>query len=227
MDSPDSLVAAPGPRVQPDVARRERSMELADEELVRRSRSGDTGAFEAMVARWNEPILALASRLTGDLEEAQDVRQMALLKVYQGLTRFEGRSRFSTWLYRLVVNLCRDRARQRDAGRRAFAGAVHERFGHEQRGPVPDHDGGGAAREGFALEETGLHVAHERELARLVARAVLTLPAAEREVVVLRHYHDLPFPAIAEILGDPVTTVKSRMSRGLSQLRTRLAHLEA
>jgi RNA polymerase sigma-70 factor (ECF subfamily) len=58
-----------------------------------------------MVARWNEPILQLATRLTGDLEEARDVRQMALLKTYQGLARFEGRSRFSTWIYRVVLNL--------------------------------------------------------------------------------------------------------------------------
>jgi RNA polymerase sigma-70 factor, ECF subfamily len=69
-------------------------------------------------------------------------------------------------------------------------------------------------------------VARDRELAGIVARAVLELPCGEREVVVLRHYHDLPFPAIAEILGAPVTTVKSRMTRGLTLLRTRLATLE-
>jgi RNA polymerase sigma-70 factor (ECF subfamily) len=183
-------------------------MDLPDEELVLRFQGGDGSAFEAMVARWNEPILQLATRLTGDLEEAKDVRQMALLKTYQGIGSFEGRSRFSTWIYRVVLNLCRDRRRGQEVRTRVEA-SVREKEGD------------------YLLEETGFHVARDRELAQIVARAVLELPASEREVVVLRHYHDLPFPTIAEILGSPVTTVKSRMTRGLSLLRTRLAALEA
>ena len=183
-------------------------MEPSDEDLVLRFQSGDGTAFEAMVERWNEPILQLATRLTGDLEEAKDVRQMALLKTYQGLDRFEGRARFSTWIYRVVLNLCRDRKRGAAVRERTLAASVREREGD------------------YVLEETGFHVARDREVAHIVARAVLELPASEREVVVLRHYHDLGFPAIAEILGSPVTTVKSRMTRGLELLRARLATLE-
>ena len=184
-------------------------MEPSDEELVLRFQRGDEDAFEAMVARWNEPILQLATRLTGDPEEAKDVRQMTLLKTYQGLSRFEGRARFSTWLYRVVLNLCRDRQRSHDARTRLTESSAEAR---------DDGD--------YVLEETGFHVARDRELATVVAQAVLALPTAEREVLVLRHYHDLPFPAIAEVLGAPVTTVKSRMTRGLTLLRTRLAALE-
>ena len=184
-------------------------MEPSDEDLVLRFQGGDESAFEAMVVRWNEPILELATRLTGDLEEAKDVRQMALLKTYQGLERFEGRARFSTWIYRVVLNLCRDRKRSAALRERVVAGAVR------------------AGEGDYVLEETGFHLARDRELASIVAKAVLGLPAAEREVVVLRHYHELPFPAVAEILGAPVTTVKSRMTRGLELLRTRLATLEA
>jgi len=183
-------------------------METPDEDLVLRFQSGDASAFEAMVARWNEPILQLATRLTGDLEEAKDVRQMALIKTYQGLDRFEGRARFSTWIYRVVLNLCRDRKRNAAVRSRALEDSVREKDGD------------------YVLEETGFHVARDREVAEIVAQAVLALPAAEREVVVLRHYHELGFPAIAEILGSPVTTVKSRMTRGLTLLRTRLATLE-
>lgn len=184
-------------------------MEPSDEELVLRFQRGDEHAFEAMVARWNEPILQLATRLTGDPEEAKDVRQMTLLKTYQGLSRFEGRARFSTWLYRVVLNLCRDRQRSQEARTRLNESSAETR---------DDGD--------YVLEETGFHVARDRELASVVAQAVLALPTAEREVLVLRHYHDLPFPAIAEVLGAPVTTVKSRMTRGLTLLRTRLAALE-
>jgi RNA polymerase sigma-70 factor (ECF subfamily) len=95
-------------------------MEPSDEELALRFRAGDTSAFEAMVARWNEPILELATRLTGDFDEAKDVRQMALLKTYRGLATFEGRARFSTWIYRVVLNLCRDRKRNSAVRTRAF-----------------------------------------------------------------------------------------------------------
>ena len=183
-------------------------MPASDEELVLRFRGGDETAFEAMVERWNEPILQLATRLTGDLEEAKDVRQMALIKTYRGLGSFEGRSRFSTWIYRVVVNLCRDKKRGANVRARALEDSVREKDGD------------------YVLEETGFHVARDREVAEIVAQAVLALPASEREVVVLRHYHDMPFPAIAEVLGSPVTTVKSRMSRGLTLLRARLATLE-
>jgi len=183
-------------------------MEPSDEELVLRCQGGDESAFEAVVARWNEPILQLATRLTGDLEEAKDIRQMALFRTYQGLSRFEGRARFSTWIYRVVLNLCRDRKRSTAARTRVVEESVREKDGD------------------YVLEETGFHVARDRELAEIVAQAVLALPASEREVVVLRHYHDLGFPRIAEILGSPVTTVKSRMARGLTLLRARLAALE-
>ena len=183
-------------------------METSDDELVLRIRGGDEAAFEAMVARWNEPILQLATRLTGDFEEAKDVRQMALLKLYRGLASFEGRSRFSTWIYRVVLNLCRDRQRGANVRTRALEESVREKDGD------------------YVLEETGFHVARDRELAGIVAHAVLELPASEREVVVLRHYHDLPFPVIAEVVEAPVTTVKSRMAKGLALLRTRLAQLQ-
>jgi RNA polymerase sigma factor (sigma-70 family) len=107
-----------------------------------------------MVARWNEPILALASRLTGDHEEAQDLRQMALLKLYQGIEDFEGRSRFSTWIYRMVLNLSRDRARARASRLRAFAGLVNERLGRTSAIPGSHPAKNGSAAEP-ALEETG------------------------------------------------------------------------
>ena len=107
-----------------------------------------------------------------------------------------------------MLHLCRDRQRGAAVRTRALEESVREKDGV------------------YVLEETGFHVARDRELAGIVAEAVLALPASEREVVVLRHYHELPFPAIAEILGAPVTTVKSRMTRGLSLLRARLATLE-
>ena len=78
---------------------------------------------------------------------------------------------------------------------------------------------------GHAHELTPARLTADRETAERVAEAVLSLPPKAREVVVLRHYHDLAFPAIAEIVGAPVTTIKSRMTKGLKLLHTRLADL--
>ncbi len=180
---------------------------LSDEHLVRRFQSGDEKAFEELVVRWNPSVLGLAFRMVGDLDGARDVRQLAWIQTYRGLERFEGRARFSTWIYRIVLNLCHDRRRNQ-----ARRGKAEELFR--------------SRRDRAVSPPTPAEENAERELARRVARAVVSLPPREREVVVLRQYHDLPFPAIAEILDAPVTTVKSRMARGLELLRTRLAQLE-
>jgi len=176
----------------------------SDEELVRRFRSGESQAFEDLVRRWNEPLLQLAYRLTGDLDAARDLRQMALLQTYRRLDTFRGDARLSTWLYRVVLNLSRDRHRKL---------AADERVIH------------GVRRNGQRVEPPADESLIRDEVVERVSRAVLALPAPEREVVVLRQYHELPFPAIAEVLGAPVTTVKSRMARGLELLRSRLLEL--
>ena len=181
-------------------------MQPSDDEWIRRIRAGDERAFEGLVRRWSSEILGLAYRLTGDLEEARDIRQMALLKTYDALDSFNASARFSTWLYRIVVNLCRDRQRRTSVRERADREAA-ERNGHiEKVGPQ--------------------RLAEAADTARRVAQAVAALPPGEREVVVLRHYHELSFPEIAAIQGAPVTTIRSRMSSGVGRLRTRLKDLE-
>lgn len=182
-------------------------MEPSDEDLIRLCRRRDPAAFERVVARWDPVVLGLAYRLTGDLQAAEDVRQTAFLRTWTEARSFAGRSRLSTWLYRVVVNLCRDRHRSRAAQ----AGAL-QRAGERLNG----HAHGLGAGEEFL----------ERELAGRVAGAIRGLPEAEREVVVLRHYQGLSFREIAAILGAPETTVKSRMGRGLERLRGALKDLE-
>ena len=179
-------------------------MSFTDEELVRRFQAGDPAAFEGVVVRWNPLVLELAYRMTGDLEEARDIRQLALLKTHNALERFGGRSRLSTWIYRVVLNLCRDRHRKSRRHDDAVLGSA----------PAAEAFEGSAAASNEA-----------RETAERVADAVRSLPDLEREVVVLRHYHDLSFGEIAEIQDAPVTTVQSRMARGLVALRAQLSDL--
>src|SRR6187399_224195 len=83
-------------------------MTRTDEELVARATAGDQDSFNQLVARWERPIYALAYRTLGREEEARDVVQEAFLRAYRGLKGFKGEAKFSSWLYRITLNLCRD-----------------------------------------------------------------------------------------------------------------------
>ncbi len=178
-------------------------MKTTDKNLIELFKNGETRAFEEIVHRWGHGVLNLAHRLVGDRDEALDIRQNAFVKAFSGLPTFNGECKLSTWLFRVVVNLCRDRMRSLAARDAAL---------HEVSTRVTD-----------VSSDCPESESEQREAARLVADAVAALPGAEREVVVLRHYHGLTFPEIAVVVGSPTSTVKSRMNRGLRILRDRLA----
>jgi len=169
-------------------------------DLALAARDGDVAAFDTLVAACDRVVLELAERLLLDHHEAEDVRQLAWMKAWRTLPQFDARASFPTWLYRIVVNACRDRtrARQRATPTRALPLALAA----EQRGPAAD------------LERS--------ELRQRVVAAVEALPAEEREAVVLRHFHDLNASEIAEVVGRPRTTVQSCLARALARLNFRL-----
>ncbi len=180
-------------------------MGRSDEELVEACQAGEASAFDVLVARWEDKIRGLAYRFLGSEEEARDVAQEAFLKAYRALGGFKREARFSSWLYQIATNLCRDRLRRR----RTRATVSLEEL--EETGPVIMETRPGA---------------HERllqlDLARVVRRAVHALPEEQREVVILKEYQGLTFLEIAQALDLPVSTVKTRLYRGLGQLRLRL-----
>ena len=190
-------------------------MEIPDEELARRMGAGDRAAFHQVLERWDEAVLALAYRATGDRAAAEDVRQGAFLRAWTGAGSFRGAARFSTWLFRIVLNLAHDRMRERGAEARVIDTV-------SQGGAAAN----GAPRGSFA-NGSARSVSAEEETARRVAAAVASLPRHERDVVVLRHYHELRFAEVAEILSIPESTAKSRMARGLELLRARLEDVMA
>jgi RNA polymerase sigma-70 factor (ECF subfamily) len=180
-------------------------MGRSDEELVEACQAGEASAFDVLVGRWQDRIRGAAYRFLGSEEEARDVAQEAFLKAYQALGGFKREARFSSWLYQIATNLCRDRLRRR----RTRAAVSLEEL--EETGPVMVETRPGA---------------HERllemDLARAVRRAVHALPEEQREVVILKEYQGLTFLEIAQALDVPVSTVKTRLYRGLGQLRLRL-----
>jgi RNA polymerase sigma-70 factor, ECF subfamily len=177
-------------------------MGRSDEELVEACLAGEASAFDVLVARWEDRIRGAAFRFLGSDDEARDVAQEAFLKAYRALPGFKREARFSSWLYQIAVNLCRDRLRRRRGRPTVSLEAL------EQTGPV------------LASREPGAHELVQRlDLRRAVRRAIGGLSEEQREVLVLKEYQGLTFLEIAQALDVPLSTVKTRLYRGLGQLR--------
>jgi RNA polymerase sigma-70 factor (ECF subfamily) len=163
-----------------------------DEELVRRWLAGDGAAFAELVRRHERRTYNLALRIVGREEDARDATQEAFLSALRKLPSFRGESAFSTWLHRVTVNACFDLLRRRArAPLRAGDDRDEPAAG---RPPLPDH----ADAVATAVD---------------VRAALLRVPEEFRAVLVLHDVQDLPYEEIAEILGLPVGTVKSRLHR--------------
>jgi RNA polymerase sigma-70 factor (ECF subfamily) len=182
-------------------------MASSDEELVARSMGGDLDSFNQLVLRWERPIYALAYRVIGREEEARDVAQETFLRAFRALPGFKGQAKFSSWLYRITLNLCRDWMRK------------------ERRTPVSQ------APEGIdIIELAGEATPHEtieqmvgrKELGRAVSKAMAALPEEQRTAIILKEYHGLTFQEIADMLDCPLSTVKTRLYQGLSVVRKQL-----
>jgi RNA polymerase sigma-70 factor, ECF subfamily len=180
---------------------------LTDEELVSRSMGGDPESFNQLIRRWERPIYALAYRTIGREDDARDVVQETFLRAFRGLSGFKGQAKFSSWLYRITLNLCRDWMRR------------------QRRTPViatPDGvDLVELAGESETVETADAAVVR-KDLSRAVARAMAALPEEQRAAIVLKEYHDLTFQEIADLLGCPLSTVKTRLYQGLTVLRKEL-----
>jgi RNA polymerase sigma-70 factor, ECF subfamily len=177
-------------------------MKPSDEELVEAFQHGDSSAFDVLVDRWDRKIQGAIYRILGPGEDVRDLSQEAFLKAYRGLRTFKKEARFSSWLYQIALNLCRDRMRRR-------RGRTHV--------SLDELDEGTALTSASAVQDL-----ENRDLSRRVARAMEDLPEEQREVIVLKEYQGLTFLEIADALDVPVSTVKTRLYRGLGLLRQRL-----
>jgi len=183
------------------------SSDTTDEELVLAIGAGDTESLGELVGRWEQPLQRFVHRMLPRAEDVHDVCQETFLRVLRRADRFEEGSRFSTWLYQIALNLCRDHARRR----RRWRLIVADDPPLDDAAPAP---GAGPWDPATAVEQ--------REVREVVARAMAGLPAIQREVLVLKEFEGLKFKEIAELLGCPESTVKSRLYGGLSGMRAAL-----
>ena len=182
-------------------------MACTDEELVSRSVSGDHDSFNQLVVRWQRPIFALAYRVIGHEEDARDVCQETFLRAFRGIKGFKGQAKFSSWLYRIALNLCRDKNR---SAQRSPLNKVSDDVDVLDLAPA---DVAGSSLE----DQVGWS-----EWGNEVSRAMMTIPDEQRTAIVLKEYQGLTFREIADFQGCPVSTVKTRVYQGLTRLRQEL-----
>ncbi len=180
---------------------------LSDADLLARHVAGDPDAFGEIVRRHRDRLWAVALRTLGDREEAADAVQDALVSAYRAAHTFRGQSAVTTWLHRITVNACLDRARKA-ASRRTAPLAETERL--EQL--IEPHESAAAPAE-------------RGDLHRELLRALSTLPPDQRAALVLVDMQGYPVAEAAEVLDVPVGTVKSRCARGRARLLPILTHL--
>jgi RNA polymerase sigma-70 factor (ECF subfamily) len=179
----------------------------ADDELLRAHAQGDADAFAELVRRHRDRLWAVALRTLGDREEAADALQDALLSAHRAAGRFRGESAVTTWLHRIVVNACLDRARRRTA---------HPTV------PLPET---GHSDDGAPYGPEPAAPATDHDTALVVRQALAALPAEQRAALVLVDVQGYPVAEAAAILEVAEGTIKSRCARGRARLAIALGHL--
>jgi RNA polymerase sigma-70 factor (ECF subfamily) len=183
---------------------------MTDEQAMWRVQMHDDAeAFGKLVQRWEGPIQRLCARMTGDVHRGQDLAQEAFVRLFAHRKQYQPRGRFSTFLWRVALNLCYDELRKVN-----------------RRGEISlaaNSEDSAEGLDALAAEESSPDSRLvEGERAEMVRKALFKLPDAYRSVVILRHYEDLKFREIAEVLEIPEGTVKSRMAEALTQLHRML-----
>jgi RNA polymerase sigma-70 factor (ECF subfamily) len=168
-----------------------------DRELVARAQAGDESAFTELAARIGDRMYATAQHILHDTGRAEDAVQQAMINIWRELPRLEDPSRFQAWAYRIVIRAAYAEARHRRLWRAKSVSAFASRT------VAPDH---------------ATNVADREQL----ERGFLVLPLDHRAVLVLKHYSGLSNPEIAEALGIPEGTVRSRLHHGIRALRAAL-----
>jgi RNA polymerase sigma-70 factor, ECF subfamily len=176
---------------------------VEDTDLIRKARRGDVEAYNLLISRWEKRVYNYLLRIVGDREEALDLSQDVFLKAYQNLRKLDDPARFAPWLFRIAHN-------------EAFSSFRKRR---------PEREAPGQSE--FTGDESAtVSPAFPIELSIAVTTALAKLPEEQRETVILKIYQGFKFEEMAEILGCPVSTVKSRLYTALDVLKSQLAPLK-
>lgn len=181
--------------------------ELMDAELVKRAQNGEGRAFDVLTERYRQRVTHLVYRYVGDTDTAMDLVQDIFFKIFRNLVKFKGESKFSSWMFRIAVNDCIDYKRRLKV-RKEQSLETFQEYGFDVADPHGDND-----------IEANFETARDRER---VQQALTDLPPKQKAVVVMKVYEDMTFDEIAEVLDQPVSTIKSRLYKALNNLGSTL-----
>ena len=181
----------------------------SEKALVQQAKAGDRNAFAALVSAYESKIYNLALRYLGNREDAMDASQEVFLRVFRFLPGFQEESGFSTWIYRIGVNVCKDML-------------VKQSKRNEQSIEVEDEEEERRTIDIVDCRYSPEQILENAELRTILSSAIASLPEQQREVVVLRDIQGLSYEEIASVLSLESGTVKSRLSRARENLRKKL-----
>ena len=186
------------------------SADVSDLSLVRRVQRGDKGAFDALVLKYQHKVVKLVMRYVRNPAEAEDIAQEAFIKAYRALPQFRGDSAFYTWLYRIAINTAKNAVVSRDRSPIDFdLDLQNSDESYDMQGRLKDSE----TPEALTLTE---------EIRSTVNAAIDALPEDLRTAIVLRELEGLSYEEIADAMGCPVGTVRSRIFRAREAIDRRL-----
>ncbi|MBE7450812.1 MAG: RNA polymerase sigma factor [Kofleriaceae bacterium] len=181
----------------------------ADEDLMVRYQQGEVRAFEILLGRHRKSVYNFVLRYIGDKETAEDLLQETFMRVIKGADAYKRQAKFTTWLYTIARNLCVDQTRRRKHRKHASLDA-----------PMAAADDSGTLLDVLPSNEMASdRKTVNKELYRRLQGAIGALSEEQREVFLMREFLDMPFKQIADVVGVPENTVKSRMRYALEKLR--------
>ena len=188
---------------------------LEDTELIGNFLNGDINSFNRLVLRWQKRLYNFSYRYLTDEEQAKEVVQLALIKAYKNLKKLKNRERFSSWIFQITVNLCKDNLKQNSRKR-------HTELSDE----VIQNEGENLySKNGITDRNNPMDILNQQDLGNIIKQTLTRLPEEQRIVIIMKEYEGFKFAEIAEMLNVPINTVKSRMYYGLTEMQKILKKL--
>lgn len=186
-------------------------MTANEEELVLQAQRGDGVAFEGLIRQYDRRVLAIALNYAGNMEDAKDIYQEVFIRVYRALPSFQFRSKFSTWLHRIAVNVCLSHCSR---GNHKEHVSLDGEFGQNGR-PADSH-------EALVSQSDSERRVLDSEISKHLRKAMETLSRQQKMVFMLRHYHGYRLKEIASILHCHEGTVKKHLFEATERMRREL-----
>ncbi len=183
------------------------TINLTDEQLVELAISEDPNAFGEIVKRWERKIFALCFGMLTREEEAKDAAQETFIAAYRNLKNFRGDAKVSSWLHRIAVNQCLTTMRRAKTRSESY---------------LDDEDNADEKVFVAPPDQTPARTTEQNERLYIVRQAVGSLPVDLRQIIVMKEFEEMTFQEISDVLGLPLSTVKSRLYTALKQLRMKL-----